>query len=311
MRLDSPPWKRCVVQAAICAWVAALCYSCGAPRDTSAETRAKESEPPPRTELVAPVPATTVESARSFLTVPEFQEAIRAANPGYTGRAVLVTDAAKRVVQANLSGCELRRLEPFADIALEVLDLSDNPLEDLTPLSGMPLQVLLLERTAVVDLTPLAGMKLERLSLADTPVEDLRPLMQAQIIHLDLRQTGVTDLTPLGVVPVEELRLDGTRVQSLAPLASCPLRILTLSRTPVRDLSPLQGRPLRVLDISGTGVTVVTPILGSQLQRLLFTRKRIRTGLDGLRAMRSLREIGDPPRGCKAAPDYWKDIDAE
>ena len=195
--------------------------------------------------------------------------------------------------------------------ALEVLDLSDNPVEDLTPLSGMPLRVLLLERTGVVDLAPLAGMKLERLSLAETPVEDLRPLMQAQISRLDLRQTGVTDLTPLGVVPVEELRLDGTRVQSLAPLASCPLRVLTLSRTPVRDLSPLQGRPLRVLDISGTGVTDVTPILGSQLQRLLFTRKRIRTGLDGLRAMRSLREIGEPPHGCKAAPDYWKDIDAE
>lgn len=292
------------------ACVAMLCHSCGAPPDEP-EAGPKEPESPLATELVAPATPAVVESPRSFLTVPEFQEAIRSANPGYTGRAVLVTDAAKRVVQADLSDCGLKRLEPLADVALEVLDLSDNAVDDLMPLTGMPLRVLLLERTAVTDLSPLAGIKLERLSLVETEVEDLRPLMQAQITRLDLRQTKVVDLTPLGVVPLEELRLDGTRVQNLGPLATCPLRVLTLSRTPIRDLAPLSGRPLRVLDISGTGVTDVSPILGSQLQRLLFTRKRIRTGLDGLRAMRSLREIGEPPGGCKAAPDFWKGIDAE
>ncbi len=290
---------------AVCAGL--LGVSCGAPPEP--RTEVQESAPP--TELVAPVVAKLPDSTRSFLTVAEFHEAVRSANPGYSGGAALVTDAARRVVRANLSGCGLRRLEPFADLALEVLDLSNNPVEDLAPLRGMPLRILLLDATRVADLEPLAGMKLERLSLVGAPVEDLRPLMQSQIAELDLRRTRVADLSPLAVMPVEELRLDGTRVQDLSALATCPLRVLTVSNTPVRDLSPLAGRPLRVLDIAGTGVTDVTPLARTQLQRLFFTRERIRNGLDELRALRSLREVGDPQHSYRPAPQYWQETDAK
>jgi internalin A len=290
--------------------VSVLCGSC-APKSAPDEEEPARSVESPETELVVPAVTEPAMADRSYLTVREFHAAVREANPGYTERAVLLTDAAKRVVQADLTGGRVKRLEPFADLALTVLDLSDNPVEDLSPLAGMPLSVLLLDNTHVADLTPLEGAKLERLSLVGTPVADLRPLMKAQIASLDLRGTQVVDLTPLSVVPVEELRLDGTKVESVAALTSCPIRRLTLSNTPVRDLSPLQGRPLRVLDISGTGVTDLTPILGCQLHRLVFTRRRIQTGFAELRQMRSLFELGESSGGCRAAPDYWKDVAKE
>ncbi len=308
MPTGSPQHRSPAFLATACAVCAGLLgVSCGVPPEPRAEIR--ETVVP--TELVAPVVAKMPDSSRSFLTVAEFHDAVRSANPGYSGRAALVTDAARRVVQANLAGCGLRRLEPFADMALEVLDLSDNPVEDLAPLRGMPLRILLLDATRVADLEPLAGMKLEQLSLVGTPVEDLRPLMQSQIIELDLRRTRVSDLAPLAVMPVEELRLDGTRVLDLSALASCPLRVLTVRNTPVRDLAPLAGRPLHVLDIAGTGVTDVTPLAKTQLQRLFFTRERIRSGLGELRALRSLREIGDPQHSYRPAPQYWQDTDAK
>jgi Leucine-rich repeat (LRR) protein len=290
--------------------LALLCCSCGRAPASAAEPAEDEESAKP-VDLVLPTARETVTDARVYLGVREFQEAIREANPGYTERSVLATDAAKRVIQADLSGCGIKRLEPFADLALEVLDLSDNQIEDLLPLAGMPLQELLLDHDPVADLSPLAGTKLDKLSLVGTDVVDLRPLMKTQISRLDLRDTNVVDLTPLSVVPLVELRLDGTKVQDLSPLANCPLRRLTLANTPVRDLSPLAGKSLRVLDVSGTGVTDLTPITDCQLHRLVFTRRRIRAGLKKVRAMRSLRELGESSAACRAAPEYWKDVDAE
>ena len=292
------------------AFVGLLCCSCGPAVQGEAPAPA-ERETTAASELVPPTTGEPVDVSRNYLSVADFQEAMREANPGYTRRGVFVTDAAKRVVEADLSRCGLTRLEPFAQIALKVLDLSGNAVDDLSSLSGMPLRVLQLDDTAVSDLSPLLGVPLDRLSLVKSKVVDLAPLREAQLTHLDLRQTKVSDLSALAKVRLVELRLDGTKVSDLSPLAKCPLNRLTLSHTLVSDLSPLRGRPLRVVDVSGTRVSDLTPLLDSKLRRLAFTPGRIQVGMSGLRRMRSLRELGESLSRCRAAPEYWKEIDAK
>jgi hypothetical protein len=86
--------------------------------------------------------------------------------------------------------------------------------------------------------------------------------------------------------------LNETPVSDIKPLEGAPLESLTLHRTKVSDLSPLVGSTIQRLHIAETPVTDLTPITGLRLTRLIFTPSRITAGLEEVRSMLSIGEIG-------------------
>jgi len=249
----------------------------------------------------------------------ELKARLRERNPLFQAE-VGVELADGKIVSVEIHDENLRDISPLAGLPLEILDLAGCPVEDLYPLKGMPLRVLYLERTRVQDLTPLKGMPLVELRLNETPVEDLRPLAGAPLRRLYLARTKVRDLSPLaGSIYLDSLWLNDCPVEDIRPLATCPnLVSLTLAGTQVQDLSPLKGLRLERLHIARTPVEDLRPLAWLRLTRLVFTPSRIKEGLDVVRRMPTLREIGtafgEEDRGLESdlrPPHlFWQEFDA-
>jgi len=93
-------------------------------------------------------------------------------------------------------------------------------------------------------------------------------------------------------MPLEFLWLNETPVADISPLSHCPLSSLTLHRTQVEDLTPLIGTDLQRLHIGETRVTDLTPVTTLKLTRLIFTPSRIERGIEEVRRMTTIQEIG-------------------
>lgn len=239
---------------------------------------AAESSPPPVTKRLRDV-------------VPgELTAEMQKANPGFRGEVIVENQDGVIVVAVN--DPEVRDLSPLAGLRVHKLDLYQCSVSDLSPLRGLPLTAMALDRTKVTDLRPLAGMPLEYLSLSETDVTDLSPLAGCPLKQLNLVRTKVTDLSPLARCPLETLWLNDTPVADLSPLRSVPLESLTIAGTKVKDLDPLKGMPLKRLHIARSEVTDLTPLRWLRLERLVFTPSKIQSGMDVVRNMPTLREIG-------------------
>ncbi len=257
--------------------------------------------------------------ASPIVSKEQLVEALKGRNPEFGGSLEVEIEGGQ-IVALEIRDPQLHDISPLAGMPLRFLDLAHCPVEDLRPLRGMPLQVLYLERTGVRDLRPLEGMPLVELRLNDTKVEDLRPLQRAPIRMLYLAGTWVEDLTPLaGNRSLEALWLNDTPVEDLRPLASCPNLIsLTIAGTKVRDLTPLKGLRLERLHLARTPVEDLTPLRWLRLTRLVFNPSRIRSGLEEVRSMTTLREIGTSfGEEDKGRPDdlmppaiFWEKYDA-
>lgn len=217
-------------------------------------------------------------------------EGLRAANPSF--RAEPMVEDQGGIIVLAINDPEIRDISPLAGLRIHKLDLYQCSVSDLTPLAGLPLVALALDRTKVTDLRPLAGMPLEYLSLSETEVTDLTPLAGCPLKQLNLVRTKVTNLAPLARCPLETLWLNDTPVKDLSPLRNVPLVSLTIAGTLVEDLSPLKGMPLKRLHIARSQVKDLTPLRWLRLERLVFTPSRIQTGMDIIRHMPTLREIG-------------------
>lgn len=243
-------------------------------------------------------------------------QSLRAANPGFKGEVIVENQDGMIVVA--ISDAEVRDIAPLAGLRIHKLDLYQCSVSDISPLRGVPLVALALDRTKVQDLSPLAGMPLEYLSLSETEVSDLSPLAGCPLKQLNLVRTQVTDLTPLARCPLETLWLNDTPVSDLSPLKSVPLVSLTIAGTKVRDLSPLKGMPLKRLHIARCEVTDLTPLRWLRLERLVFTPSKIKSGLDVVRMMPTLRELGTAfgesdwgiPDRMMPPEEFWARFDA-
>jgi Leucine-rich repeat (LRR) protein len=110
-----------------------------------------------------------------------------------------------------------------------------------------------------------------------------------------------------------DLSVDDSRVSDLAPLEGMPLRSLNCSATTVADLAPLKGMHLAYLSCSETQVSDLTPLGGMHLTGVTISVANITKGIDVLRAMKTLRRIGDGnPRlfSQLGANEFWKKYDA-
>jgi internalin A len=230
-----------------------------------------------------PAPKQAVRVALDW-TPERVDRALLETNPDYQGEGLCqIQDG--RVVALQLSGTTITDLSALKEMGVRVLDLRGMPIADLEELRGLDLSELYLEETDVRDLTPLVGMKLRQVYLSNT---------------------YVTDLTPLKGMPLVVLWLNETPVSDISPLAGCPrLMSLTLHRTQVSDLSPLSDLGLKRLHIGETPVTDLTPLQGLALTRLIFTPSRIRKGLEVVRDMQSLEELGTTFENRMPPEVFW------
>lgn len=244
-------------------------------------------------------------------TVPEawtdalVHAALKSRNPEYTGNAAFRIDDGK-VTGMELSGTGVIDLSSLKGMGIRGLDLRGSGIADISGLKGLPLEELYLEDTEVSDLEPLRGMKLKKLYLNNTKVRDLDPLEGMGLTMLNLLGTGVEDLEPLRGMPLQYLWLNEAPVNDIEPLTSCPLVSLTLHRTGVEDISPITKIPtLQRLHIGDTPVIDLMPLEVMKLQRLIFTPSKIAKGVDGLKKMHSLQEIGTTFENRMPPGQFW------
>ena len=231
-------------------------------------------------------------------------EALKEKNPGYNGKGQFkIQDG--QVGMAVLSGTGITDLSPLKMMYVQVLDLRGLPITDLSSLEGLSLTQLYIEDTDVEDLSPLKGMPLVKLYLNNAKVKDIKPLHGMPLEALNLLGTGVDDLTPLRGMPLKYLWLNQTPVSDISALSDCPLVSLTLHKARVKDLSPLANSSLKRLHIGETPVTDLTPLKGLTLTRLIFTPGRIVKGIEIVRNMKSIREIGPSFENRMAPSRFW------
>jgi hypothetical protein len=264
-----------------------LLGGCGreeAEKEPVAPVEAEAKAPP----VAAPANSGTVSSEELLASPGLIDERLRRTNPGFRGGFQIAVDP-----EVGLIG-----------------QVSNPALSDLSPLEGMPLVLLGLEQTRVTDLSPLAGMGLVKLYLNDTAVSDLRPLEGTPIQELMLAGAQVRDISPLNGMPLMMLWLNGNAVSDISALAGCPLQSLTLEGTRVDDLTPLAGvGSLKRLHIGGTPVTDLTPLKGLALDRLIFNPDRITAGMEVVREMDSLQELGKTLEGRMPPAIFWSRYD--
>lgn len=246
-------------------------------------------------------------TAEQVVAQPETLHArIKERNPYYQNEARVALEPASGLV-AEIVQSALVDLTPLRGLPFNALDLRLTPVADLTPLAGMPLTLLALEQTRVADLSPLRGMKLQKLYLNQTSVGDLSALAGMPLTEFMAVGTRIEDLEPLRGAPLEALWLNHNPVTNLTPLAQCPLVTLTLEGTRVTDLRPLAGiRTLRRLHLGDTPVQDLAPLAGLELTRLIFNPARITNGLEAVRNMSSLTELGVTLEGRMAPAPFWE-----
>ena len=282
----------------------------GVPKALDAERAVMGPAPPTAKEQnVAAAPAKPEEKA-PLLTPETFHDRLAKANSSYNGSGQFKAEG-EQITTVVLQQSGVSDLTPLAGLPLQALDVMNTPVRELDPLQGMPLQVLYLEGTRVRDLRPLAGMPLRSLYLSKTPVTDLSPLQGIPLVELNLVDTEVSDLSPLSGMPLNMLWLNDSPVADIAPLAGTPIVSLTLKGTKVSDISPVTRMPrLERLHIAETPVVDLSPLAGLRLTRLVLSPQRIRKGMDAVRAMPTLREIGtefgEGPNTLMHPNQFWQ-----
>jgi internalin A len=108
------------------------------------------------------------------------------------------------------------------------------------------------------------------------------------------------------------LWLSDAPVTDLSPLRGAPLASLTMKGVPVQDLSPLASMTeLRRLHIGDCAAQDLSPLAGLHLTQLIFTPGRVARGMEHVRQMPTLQEIGtrfDDPENSDVMPaaKFWE-----
>ena len=297
--------RNLLLRAASLGFAAATLWTGCEPRSTAPRTTpASASSSSNLTNPPAPASALT---AAQIVARPDLVHArLKAKNQYYQGEARFAEDPAAGLV-AEIVEAAVVDLSPLRGLPLGALDLRATPVADLAPLAGMPLSMLALEQTRVTDLAPLQGMKLKKLYLNQTAVRDLTPLAGMPLVELMAVDAKIEDLSPLEGAPLEGLWLNRNPVTNLAALARSPLVTLTLEGTRVTDLRPLASvKSLQRLHIGDTAVQDLSPIAGLPLTRLIFNPARITNGLEAVRRMTSLEELGVTLEQRMPPAQFWE-----
>jgi serine/threonine protein kinase/Leucine-rich repeat (LRR) protein len=180
---------------------------------------------------------------------------------------------------------------------------------DLSPLIGMKIRSLVCVLD-VVDLPAVKNLPLTQLACFGG-VTDLSLISGMPLERLTLSGNwNIKSLGPLKGMPLTSLWCDNTQVADLSPLRGMQLTELICPVTQVADLSPLQGMPLETLNCDGTLVTDLSPLAGMKLKRFSFTPKPGLKGIEVIRQMDSLVEIGAKYDKFFPRSEFWQKYDA-
>lgn len=214
------------------------------------------------------------------------------------------------IVEANLFRSGIRSVEPLKGLPLRRLDLGFTYVSDLSPLMGMPLESLVLEDTNVADLSMLKGMPLKVLKIQNTKVTDFSFLEGMKLTHFNVLNLPFSDLNAIRDMPMNTLWLTGSKVTDLAAISGSGIVSLDIERTEVGDLAPLATMPaLKRLNIANTPVTDLTPLASLQLERIVLSPERIRSGIEAIRNMKSLDYIQTSVEQDQTDDEFWTRYD--
>lgn len=224
--------------------------------------------------------------------IDQIQSVLRRANSQYLGQGKFHQENGQ-IIAAEFPNCGLKDLSPLRGLPLQALDLSGNPVRELRHLRGMPLVRLYLEFTLVESLRELVDAQLVELRLNGSPVQNLTGLEGQPLENLYAVGTQINDIKALSSSNLRQLWLSESPVSDLSPLSGLPLVSLTIHRTLVADLDFVRKLPLiQRLHIGETLISDLTPLRGLNLTRLVFTPSRIERGIDIVKGLSNLKEIG-------------------
>ena len=259
-------------------------------------------------ESSSPINSSTSEY-ESSVSVERVQAILSRANPDYRGQGKFQEQNGV-IIAAELPNCGLRDLSPLRGLPLQAIDLSGNPVLELRHLKGMPLRTLFLENTRVVSLKDLRGAKLKELRINNSPVQSLKGVEGQPLENLYAVGTQITEVSPIRSSNLKQLWLSESPVSDVSGLAGLPLVSLTLHRTLVEDLTFVRQLPvLQRLHIGETLIEDLSPLAGVSLTRLVFTPSRIKHGMNVVRSLYGLREMGtvfdDSGRDLTSPEVFW------
>jgi serine/threonine protein kinase len=180
---------------------------------------------------------------------------------------------------------------------------------DLSPLNGMKIRMLWCH-VDNLDLSAVKGLSLSALHCFGGGITNLTPVSGMPLHALTLSGNWeLTNLKPLKGMPLTSFACDNSQVADLSPLSGMPLTILVCHVTKVVDLSPLKGMPLEQLYCNQTLITDLSPLAGMKLKKLSFTPKPKLKGLEAIRQMDSLVEIGSAHDKLISSNEFWKKYD--
>jgi hypothetical protein len=249
------------------------------------------------------------EKLKEISKVSLIQAILIKANPDYRGQGKIHEEDGE-IIAAEFPSCGLKNLSPLRGLKLEALDLSGNPVREIRHLRGMPLTRLFLEYTLVESLEELREAKLVELRLNGSPVRSLSGLEGHPLENLYAVGTQINNISALASSNLRQLWLTESPVTDLSPLEGLPLVSLTAHRTLVEDLSFVRKLPLlQRLHIGETLIKDLSPLGGLNLTRLVFTPGRIERGMEVVRSLSNLREIGtkfdDQGRDLMPPDAFW------
>lgn len=210
-----------------------------------------------------------------------------------TGCVTAMTNqpASQKELERLLNGVGIERFrvdDGATSSGICTVDLSQCGAVDLSLLRAIPIQSLVLSGKDISNIGPLKGLPLCSLCLLDTKVEDLTPLEGMKLTSLFLGGPLIKDLSALRGMPLISLQLRNTNVRDITPLRNAPLTTLFLNDAPVENLSPLKGM---------------------HLEYFSFSPKHVKTGIDVIRAMKTLKGIGTP--SMKSVDEFWREYDRQ
>jgi len=130
------------------------------------------------------------------------------------------------------------------------------------------------------------------------------------LVVMEFTGHGMTNLPPLDGMHLYGLMLRDTEVSDLSPLKGIPLEGILIRKSPITDLSPLKGAGLKRLSLQETSVADLSPLKGMKLELVLFEPKNITNGIDIIRNMPSLIEIGTNNATIMPPAEFWAKFDA-
>ena len=242
----------------------------------------------------------------------EAHAALKTSNPNYNERGKFEVEDGQ-IVEADLANTGVANLAALKGLPLRMLNLRlCRGVRDLSPLKGAPLKHLVIQGTPVANLAPLKGMPLESIDITECgSLRDISALKGLPITKINLHSCPfLRSIDALAGMKLTALNVEGcARLCDISAVKGMPLEYLHVGRTMVGDLAPVKGLPLRQVHLDDSKVTDLTPLAGAPLEQLYFTPRNITKGIDVVRSLKTIKQIGPWEQRLPPA-EFWKKYDA-